>query len=75
MPGSCEATPNKFYAESRNFRRKIRLTPHSCCVCCREAADTTCRDGAASQVTARTQEGEDQINTVPALLFGYIVSI
>jgi hypothetical protein len=75
MPGSCEATPNKFYAESRNFRRKIRLSPQSCCVCCREAADTTCRGGAASQVTARAQEGEDQVNTVPALLFGYTISI
>ena len=71
MPESCEATPNKFYAESRNLRRKIQLTPHGCCVRCREAADTTCHRGAASQETARTQGGEDRVITVPALLYGY----
>ena len=55
MPGSCEATPNKFYAESRNLRRKIQLTPHGCCVRCREAADTTCHVGAAVPVTPLAQ--------------------
>ena len=59
IPGSCEATQNKFYAESRNLRRKIQLTPHGCCVRCREAADTTCHSGAASQATTRAQRGED----------------
>ena len=58
MPGGCEATSNKFYAESRNLRRKIQLTPHGCCVRCREAADTTCHSGAASQATTRAQGGE-----------------
>ena len=58
MPGSCEATPNNFYAESRNFRRKIQLTPHGCCVRCREAADTICHSGAASLATTRAQGGE-----------------